>query len=178
MIISDANNEERKSDSQTPHPIIILQQLIVGKPSNGTEGKQSRYLGCLDYEPPRHLSRHFSRSFELKSGADMTRLHMLHSPVPKSKTGHRQHSGAATNDHHRHVPLICVLRFGSNSSTSATLHHQVFPSHQDPMYVGVWDDDQPTCLIIPRSTDTAGAAVRSNFRYCVDDDSLETCHWA
>ena len=99
---------------------------------------------------------------------------MLHSPVPKSKTGHRQHSGAATNDHHRHVPLICVLlwfqQFHLSHSPSSGL------SIASRSHVGVWDDDQPTCLIIPRSTDTAGA-VRSHFRYCVDDDSIKTCHW-
>ena len=116
-----------------------------------------------------HCRASFFRSFELKSGADMT------PQVAFAGPGEQDRAPAAQRRCHQRPSLFRCVDLCSDAvlicgPTSTTLHYQVFPSHQDQ------HPARQTYSCIFLGTDTAGA-VRSHFRYCVDDDSIKTCHW-
>ena len=109
-----------------------------------------------------HCRASFFRSFELKPGADMT--------------PHVAFTGPEEQDCAGSVDLSSALT-GSNSTT---LHHQVFPSHQDPMWTTTNPHSIYLFLAVPILDRLVPLVpfVPTHLRHCVDDDSIKTCSWS
>ena len=89
----------------------------------------------------------------------------------EEQTMHRQHSGAShqRHDHHRHGAVVefvfCFDRFPTHPLSIVRSFHR----KNVATMIAPW----PTSFL---ELGTVGGAVRSPFRYCVDDDSFKKCH--
>ena len=122
------------------------------------------------------ISRHFSRSFELKSGADVTPHVAFAGPGEQDGAPAAQRAALPPTTILPMVPLICVLLdFGSTVQPPLSIIRS-FHRIKIPCTNGTCkhvDDLADPNLYRPLAT----SAVRSHFRYCVDDDSIKAFHW-